>query len=127
MVFDTGGGRTPTITQQAWQILEDTGMKSTLFPYQNKGETQQCKVVNGITLAYGDDFIEPVLIIANNATLIEDEAERESLMTLMDLIKNHVTIDGILPKQYGGEKCGISIKDTHVPFDHDEEKLYIHI
>ena len=45
----------------------------------------------------------------------------------MDLIKNHVTIDGVLPKQYGGGKCGISIKDIHVPFDHDDEKLYIHI
>ena len=125
MVFDTGGGRTPTITERAWHILEYTGIQSHLQPYQGKGDPQKCSMVNGITLAFGPDFIEPVLIIANNATLIEDTAEKESLMTLMDLIKNKVTIDGIIPKQYGGAACGISIGDTHVPFDHDDEKLYI--
>ena len=127
MVFDTGGGRTPTITERAWHILEYTGIQSHLQPYQGKGDPQKCSMVNGITLAFGPDFIEPVLIIANNATLIEDTAEKESLMTLMDLIKNKVTIDGIIPKQYGGAACGISIGDTHVPFDHDDEKLYIQI
>ena len=67
-----------------------------------------------------------VLLVVYNTTLIDDNDEDESLLTLMDIAENGITVDGIVPEHLQAgvpQRCGITVDGTFLPFEYNDEKL----
>ena len=126
LILDTGGGRIPTITRQAWYITDTHADQSAISGYQSSDPPKICPIVNGITKVHLPNRDVPVLFIMNYATLIEDPSETESLSVPFAMMKHGISLD-ITPPLYGGSSCGLKISDQFFPFNFDGEKLYFHI
>lgn len=132
LIFDTGGGNTPTITNKAWTVLADTGAVAAFQGYGPGTPVTQCQVVHAITKANIRGMDEPILLKVHHASLLEGTHEDESLLTLMDMVKSGVTVNGVTPTKYlpaGSDtrSCGITIDNTYLLFEYDDEKLFFRI
>ena len=78
MVIDSGGGFSPTITKTAWKIVSRTERQVQFLGYQDQGVPKTCSVVNAVTKAQTRNYDKPIILLQNNATLINDENEMES-------------------------------------------------
>lgn len=88
------------------------------------GENKQTKTPgNDITLVFWNGFDELVFLNANHSTLVK--FQKEPLLPHIKILKNHVKINDIRPKQYGWVRYGLIIVDTRINFDHDNDKFYI--
>ena len=125
MIIDTGGGLSPTITKTAWKILSRTERKIQFLGYQDQGKPKTCPVVNAVTKAYPKDYQKPIILLHNNATLIDDDNEKESLCVPFACMAHGIKID-MVPNKYGG-KGGMTVDGDFIPFDFDDEKLFIKI
>ena len=126
-ICDSGGGKRPTITERAWLTVgDDTGLTTGLQPYQTATATRH-PVVSAVTKAMITGRDEPVLLLVHYATYISnkhDPNEVESLLTTMDLGNHGVTINGIHPSS---KKCGITVDQTFLPFDWDDDSVFYRI
>lgn len=132
LIFDTGGGSTPTVKSQAWTVLADTGMMASLQGYGPGTPITRCRVVHAITKARIQGEDDPILLKVHHASLLEGPDEDESLMTLMDMIKSGVTVNGVTPSEYmpagsDPKSCGITIEQTYIPFEYDDKKVFFTI
>ena len=71
------------------------------------------------------DYQKPIILLHNNATLIGDENEKESLCVPFACMAHGIKID-MVPTKYGG-KGGMTVEGDFIPFDFDDEKLFIKI
>ena len=124
MVIDTGGGQTCTVTKNAWRITHTTNHQTALSGYQDK-TTQVCPIVNAVTKAHIKGMEQPVLLSVNYATMIDDKEETESLIVPFCMMAHGITVD-LVPEKYGG-KSGMIVDETFLPFEYDDEKLFIKI
>ena len=124
MVIDTGGGQTCTVTKNAWRITHTTNHQTALSGYQDK-TTQVCPIVNAVTKAHIKGMEQPVLLSVNYATMIDDKEETESLIVPFCMMAHGITVD-LVPEKYGG-KSGMMVEETFLPFEYDDEKLFIEI
>ena len=88
LIFDTGGGRTPTITSTAWHVMAKTGQQAEFMGYGSTGNGVKCDVVHAVTKTHITGRSDPVLLTVHHASLIKDKSENESLLTLMDMCEN---------------------------------------
>ena len=58
-------------------------------------------MVNAVTKAYPRGYDKPVVLLQNNATLIYDENEKESLCVSFACMEHGIQID-MVPTKYGG-------------------------
>ena len=99
LLFDTGGGSTPTIVSHAWWTYNFTGTQTGVSGYQDKSAPKLCPVASGMTKAYIDGRRDPCFLIVHQATVVDDPREHESLLPDIPLARHHVTIRGITPKR----------------------------
>ena len=125
LIFDTGGGKFPTITSKAWHVLSRTNHKSAMSGYQSRGDPEICDIVNGVTKAYIKGWEEPILILLNYATLITDPKETESLVVPFEMMRHGISMD-LTPSTLGGTGH-ICYDDTKNPMEFDVEKLFLRI
>lgn len=131
LIFDTGGGKTPTISSKAWHVIGHTGVTS-LFQGCGPGiPVTKCEVVHAMTKAYIKGRTKPIFLVIHHASYVTNVEETESLLTLMDLLKNSVEVNRATPPQYvksgNNWTCGITVKGAYLPFEYDDEKLYFTI
>ena len=81
--------------------------------------------MNAVTKAYPRDYKKPVILLHKNATLIDDENEKESLCVPFACMAHGIKID-MVPTKYGG-KGGMTVEGGFILFDFDDEKLFIKI
>lgn len=132
LIFDTGGGRTPTVSSKAWRIIANTRVSSSFQGYGPGTPVTKCDVVHAVTKAHIQGRDKPILLVIHHASYVTDPEETESLLTLMDLLKNSVEVNGVTPPQYvkGSNKektCSITVEGEYLPFEHDDEKLFFTI
>ena len=101
MVIDSGGGLSPAITATAWNIISRTERKIQFLGYQDQGDPKTCPVVNAVTKAHPRGYDKPIILLQNNATLINDDNEKESLCVPFACMEHGVKID-MVPTKYGG-------------------------
>eukprot|EP00957_Ditylum_brightwellii_P171080 13023955-Ditylum_brightwellii.AAC.1 len=124
LIVGTGGGRNSTITKRAWHIFKRTNRKHIIKGYGDN-EGKLCSIVNAAKKAWINERDEPVILILNHATLIEDPNEKESLMVPFELMRHGVKMD-LTPRNLGGEGA-MFVDEEYMPFNWDEEKLYLKI
>ena len=61
-----------------------------------------CPIVNAVTKVYPKDYEKPVILLQNNAALINDENEKESLCVPFACMAHGIKID-MVPTKYGGK------------------------
>jgi transposase InsO family protein len=125
LILDSGGGKRPTITKRGFRVLAHTGRETLLSGYQEDGPPKLCPVVHGVTKAHIVGRDRPFLLFVNNATLVEDPGESESLLTLFDMYHHGIEADP-KPTQYGGN-CRLTVDGEHLPFEFDGEKIFFSI
>ena len=81
--------------------------------------------MNVITKAKIQGREDPVLLVMNESTLLEDPNENESLATPFDMMRGGIKLD-MTPVQHGG-KCGFTVDTKFFPFQYDGEKIYVNI
>jgi len=123
LILDTGGGLQGTIASRSWFVFEKSGVQTRLEGYQSKRE-RLCPVVNAITKVLLEDNRE-VLFIMNNASLVEDDRESESLAVPFDMMRHGVSVD-VTPCMYGG-KQGITVDSQFLRCNYDQEKVFYFI
>jgi len=123
LILDSGGGLQGTIAARAWFLFEKSGIQTRVEGYQIKSP-KLCPVVNAITkvLLEGD---REILFIMNNASLVEDDKEGESLAVPYDMMRHGVSVD-IVPCIYGG-KQGITVDNQFLKCRYDQEKCFYFI
>lgn len=127
LIFDTRGGNTPTITLEAWHIIRRTGLRTQFKGYGEDSPFVDCDVVHAITKAHLHRHESLVLLQVHHASLIADPHEKESLLTLMNMIRNSVRVNGVTLPEFGGDEdkaCGITVENRYLPFLYAEEKLF---
>ena len=126
-VIDSGGGTRPTIHAEPWFVCGgQPGLTATLSPYQSN-QTFTHPVVTAITKATVSNLQTPVLFKVNYATLItteHDPHEQESLFTTWDFSMYGGVVEGVHPT---APKCGITIQNTFMEFDWDNETVFFSI
>ncbi|VEU33665.1 unnamed protein product [Pseudo-nitzschia multistriata] len=146
-VIDSGGGRRPTVTEDAWlEVGNPTGLVARLGAYPpacppagkndsiNDSDTHEetepfChRVCSAVTKASIRGRSEPVLFLVHGATYVSGgpgRAHCESLLTTMDMGDHGVAIHGMHPS---GDRCGMTVRGgDYLPFDWDDEKLFFAI
>ena len=123
LILDTGGGLQGTIASRAWFVFERSRIKTKLEGYQSK-KAKLCPIVNAITKVILSEDRE-VLFIMNNATLVDDPNESESLEVPYDMMRHGVSVD-VVPLMYGG-KQGITVDDEFLKCSYDDEKCFYYI
>ena len=124
IIIDSGGGQTCTVTKNAWRVTHTTNHRTELSGYQDKN-TQVCPIVNAVTKAHIKGRDEPVLLAINYATLIDDDEEKESLVVPFCMMAHGIQVD-MVPEKYGGQS-GMTVEETFLPFEYDNEKLFLRI
>ena len=81
------------------------GEYTLLSGYQNKDGGMKCPIVNAITKAYIAGKPDPVILVVNYATLVDDDDEKESLLVPFEMMAHGLTVD-MRPRKYGGT-CGM--------------------
>ena len=66
-----------------------------------------------MTKAYPKGYERPIILLYNNATLIDDENEKESLCVPFAYMAHGVKID-MIPMKYGGKE-GMTIEGDFIP------------
>eukprot|EP00536_Pseudo-nitzschia_multiseries_P017211 jgi/Psemu1/49840/gm1.49840_g len=90
-VIDSGGGRRPTVTEQAWlRIGGETGMTSAMRPYMSNDTNAYVEhpVCSAVTKAFIPGREDPVLLMVHYATFVtkdKDQTDGESLLTTIDM------------------------------------------
>ena len=126
LVIDTSGGTNCTITKRAFHITDIVeGKKIALSGYQEQSELKVCSIVNEQTKAFIKGKNDPVIFHINNATLIEDKEEYESLCVPFNLMRYGIMCY-MTPNIYEG-KGGIKVGEIFLSFQFDEEKLFFKI
>lgn len=125
LILDSGGGQLPTITRRAWYIQAIHAEQSAITGYQSQSGPLLCPIVNGITKAKINNRDQPVLLIMNYATLIDDTNEMESLCVPFAMIRHGVKID-LTPTMFGGTG-GIDVDDETLPFEFDGEVIFQYV
>eukprot|EP00957_Ditylum_brightwellii_P109280 8335818-Ditylum_brightwellii.AAC.1 len=80
LIVDTGGERYSTITKRAWHVFENTNQEQLIKGYGSSDDGRICLIVNATKKATFPGRDEPVILILNHATLIDDENESELLL-----------------------------------------------
>ena len=78
-MIDTGGGKYPTMTERACQVLETSGQTTELLPYGSAGPARLCQIANVVIKAHFPNREMPVLFVLNHVNLLSDPNENESL------------------------------------------------
>ena len=125
LVLDTGGGRTATVTSSAWKIIHTYDQKVKLQGYQSNNKLTVCKVVNAATKAEIIGREEPIIVRMNYATYLDNTNKRQSLYQPFQLMAHGIKCD-LTPSKYDG-KAGMTIEEDFIPFNYDDEKLFLHI
>ena len=69
-----------------------------------------------------DVYKRPITLFANNATLITDKGEKESLCLPFGCMAHGIKMD-MVPNKYGC-KCGMTVEGDFIPYEFDNEKLF---
>eukprot|EP00957_Ditylum_brightwellii_P190081 14470779-Ditylum_brightwellii.AAC.1 len=93
LVVDTGGGRNSTVTKRVWHVFEKTNQEQLIKGYGSSNDGRICPIVNAATNATFPGRDEPVILILNPATLINDENESESLLVPFELMRHGIKVD----------------------------------
>ena len=125
LIFDTGGGKNPTITRRAWTIFETTNHQQEIRGYQDTSGGKICQIVNAVTKAFIPGRDLPIILIVHYAAMIDDPDENESLIVPFDMMRHGVKCD-LTPQKLGGDG-GMIIEDEYIPMNFDDEKLFINI
>ena len=125
LIFDTGGGKNPTITQRAWTVFETTSHQQEIRGYQDTSGGKICPIVNAVTKAFIPGRDLPIIFVVHYAALIDDPDENESLIVPFDMMRHGVKCD-LTPQKLGGEG-GMIVEDEYIPMVFDDEKLFIQI
>ena len=128
MILDTGGSKICTMKLRAWHVIHKTNRRTKMSGYQSK-KAQMCPIVNAMTKAKLHGRDEPVLLLVNFATLINDKEEKESLLQPFNLMAHGIKVN-MVPQKYGGAQNMI-VEDESLEFDfcesEDDSKLFINI
>ena len=81
--------------------------------------------MNAVTKAHIKGRDQPVLLCLNYVTLIYDKEETDSLIVPFCMMAHGITVD-MVPEKYGG-KSGMKVEETLLPFEYDDEKLFVKI
>ena len=103
LIVDSGGGTRGSITSKAWVVLERNNMTTALSGYQSQGPLTIHPIVHAVTKVKLENGRE-VVFLMNNATLISDEKENESLCIPFDMMRHGVMVD-IVPIIHGVQQC----------------------
>ena len=95
-----------------------------LSRYQDKSKPYIYSIVNTVTKVELESGRE-IIILMNNATMLTDQEERESLCIPFDMMRHGVMVD-IIPIQYGGTQS-ISVEGERLQCKYDEEKCFYKI
>ena len=125
MVVDTGGGSNSTVTKRVWHVFENTNQEQLIKGYGSSDDGRICPIVNAATKAMFLGRDEPVILILNHATLIDDENESESLLVPFELMRHGIKVD-LTPRILGGVGA-MYIEEEYMPFKWDNEKLFVKI
>ena len=122
LIFDTGGGRSGTITRRSWYVFEYKNHKLIILVYHDKIEVKVYPIVNSVDKAWIQGRDLPVLLVMNYATLLDDPDETESLAVPFQTTKHGATVD-MTTRNLGGDR-GLQVDEEYLPFWWDNEKLY---
>ena len=125
LIMDSGGGKLGTVTKRAWWIESYTSERTSLSGYQDKSRPRIHPVVNAITKTHVKGREQPVLLLYNHVTLLDDPEEKESLCVPFSLMVHGIKVD-LTPEKYGG-RGSIVVDGEELPLDFDGEKLYYRI
>ena len=73
LIFDTGGGRSGTITRKDRNFFEYKNKKQRLLVYQDKSEVKVYPIVNAVTKAWIQGRDLSILLVMNYVTLLDDK------------------------------------------------------
>jgi hypothetical protein len=79
LVIDTGGGKYPTMTKRACEVLETSGQTTELLPYSLAGPARLCHIASVVIKAHFPHRDLPVLFVLNHVNLLDDPNENKSL------------------------------------------------
>ena len=121
LIMDSGGGKLGTVTKRAWWIESYTSERTSLSGYQDKSRPRIHPFVNAITKIHVKGREQPVLLLYNHVTLLDDPEEKESLCVPFSLMVHGIKVD-LTPEKYGG-RGSIVVDGEELPLDFDGEKL----
>jgi len=124
LIVDTSVGNYSTITTRDWHIFSTTNHSTLLTGYQSE-RSREYPVANGITKATIPGRDDPILLIINYATVVDDDSEMESLHIPFQSMRHGVKFD-MTPPIYGGTGS-MSINDDIMPLNFDGEKRFLSI
>ena len=121
----TGGGNLSTVINLAWSVIQHKNHKTQMSGYQDKGNPKLCDIVNSVSKATISGREDPILLIMNYVTFVEDGSETESLCQPFNLMFHGIKVY-MVPEMFGGKQV-LTIKYTFIPLNFDGEKLYLSI
>ncbi len=124
-MVDTGGGHISTITRHTCLILHTTNHSTELAGYQDKSEPKTLPIVHCAIKAHVRNIDQPIILILNYVSLLDDNDEHESLLQPFTSMKHGIRMD-LTPTLYGGES-GMQVDGQFIPFEFDGEKLFLNI
>ena len=124
-MIDTGGGKYPTMTKRACEVLETSGQTTELLPYGSAGPARLCNIANVVIKAHFPHRDLPVLFVLNHVNLLDDPNENESLAVPFNFWAHGIRCC-LKPPEHGGT-CGMVVDGETFPFQWDKEKLYLNI
>jgi hypothetical protein len=125
LVIDTGGGKYPTMTKRACEVLETSGQTTELLPYGSAGPARLCHIANVVIKAHFPHRDLPVLFVLNHVNLLDDPNENESLAVPFNFWAHGIRCC-LKPPEHGGT-CGMRVDAETFPFQWDKEKIYLNI
>jgi hypothetical protein len=125
LVIDSGGGHISTITKSACLVLHRTGHWTETLGYQDKSSPKRHPIVHCAIKVKAPNIDQPIILVLNYVSLLEDEEETESLLQPFSCMRHGVRMD-LTPIVYGGES-GMRVDGQFIAFDFDREKLYLPI
>ena len=125
LVIDTGGGHISTITKSSCLVLHHTNHCTELIGYQDKASPRRHPIVHCAIKVKAPNLDQPIILVLNYVSLLEDESETESLLQPFSCMRHGVRMD-LTPLVYGGES-GMRIDGQFIAFDFDREKLFLPI
>ena len=124
LIVDTGRGLISTITPTSWLILQRTNQESKMTSYIGN-QVKILPIVNGCTKAIIPGRLEPIILVVNHATLLDDQQEQKLLLQPFQTMRHGVTIC-MIPQEHAGRQH-IKVEGETIPLEYDGEKLFIRI